>query len=110
MDFRLILAYFVVGGSVISLVTYYGAQGKGLTAAFIANMPTITLLTFLTIYLSAGEDSTVSYAKGLMMMLPPWVLYILSVIYMTPRVGFPLSLLLGVLLYLLASLVVMRLF
>ncbi|MDI6806706.1 MAG: DUF3147 domain-containing protein [Candidatus Aenigmarchaeota archaeon] len=103
MGWIIYLLYFLVGGIVIALVTYFATQAKGLLAAFIANLPTITLITFLTIYFSSGSTMVLSYAKGLIIMLLPWLSYILSVIFLTPRLGFLPSLTLGFLLYLLIA-------
>lgn len=94
------LFYFLIGGIVVTLVTYFANQAKGLLSAFIANLPTITLVTFLTIYFTSGQEMVISYAKGLMIMLFPWLLYILAIIFPTPRFGFLPSLIIGLLLYL----------
>ena len=110
MDWKTYILYFVVGGVIVSTITYFGSQGKGLTAAFIANLPSISLLTFLTIYLSAGGNAVSSYARGVILMLPPWILYILCAILLTPKIGFYPSIILGVLLYTATALVVIKLF
>ena len=95
------LFYFLIGGLVVTAVTYFAAQAKGLLAAFIANLPIITLITFLMIYFAAGENLVLSYAKGLLIMLLPWLIYIFSVLFFTPKFGFLPSLIIGLLLYLL---------
>jgi uncharacterized membrane protein (GlpM family) len=94
------LFYFLVGGTVITTVTYFASHSKTLLAAFFANLPVITLITFLTIYHEAGGKAVTSYAKGLLVMLFPWLAYIFAVIVLTPRLGFPLSLATGFALYL----------
>ena len=93
------LFYFIFGGTLVSLVTWLASHSKGFLAAFFANMPTITAITFVTIYLESGPGDTISYARALLMMLPPWICYIFSVIFLTPRLGFAASLALGVFLY-----------
>jgi uncharacterized membrane protein (GlpM family) len=97
------LLYFVIGGTVVSIVTYLANHAKGLLAAFVANMPVITLITFLMIYLESGPAPVISYAKGLLVMLFPWLAYIFSVIILSGRIGFIPSLLVGFLLYLLLA-------
>ncbi len=97
------LFYFVIGGAAVSLVTYLANQSRGLTAAFVANLPIITAMTFTLIYLQSGQKAVLSYAGGLIVMLFPWLTYIFSVILLTPRLGFFPSIATGVSLYLVTS-------
>ena len=101
------IAYFVIGGTVVSLVTYLASHSRGLAAAFVANMPVITLITFLIIFFESGQEAVVSYAKGLVIMLLPWLAYILSVILLSERLGMITSLAVGVSLYLIAAFFIM---
>ena len=97
------LLYFLIGGSIISIVTYFASHSRNLVAAFLANLPVMTLITFLTIYYEAGQKAVVPYAQGLVIMLFPWLAYIFSVIFLSSRLGVVPSLLLGVALYLLLA-------
>ncbi len=106
METKYIL-YFLAGGVIVSVVTYFASQAKGLLAAFIANLPVITLVTFLTIYFESGQAAVVSYAQGLVIMLFPWLAYIFSIIFLTKKVGFIPSLIIGVFLYLFFSYFIM---
>lgn len=101
--------YFLIGGLVVSVVTYFASQAKGLLAAFIANLPVITLITFLTIYFESGQKAVISYAEGLIIMLFPWLAYIFAVIFLTPRSGFIPSLIIGISLYLLFAYLIISL-
>jgi uncharacterized membrane protein (GlpM family) len=94
---------FLVGGTIVSVVTYLASHAKGLLAAFFANLPVITLITFLIIYFESGQKSVISYAQGLIIMLFPWLAYIFSIIFLTNRIGFIGSLVIGVFLYLLTA-------
>lgn len=100
--------YFLVGGIVISVVTYFASHSRPLLGAFLANMPVITLVTFLTIYNEAGQKAIVPYAKGLVMMMLPWFTYIFAVIFLTPRLGFLPSLTTGFTLYVVFALIILR--
>ena len=80
----------------MGVVTYLASHAKGLLAAFVANLPVITLITFLMIYFESGQKAVISYAKGLIIMLLPWLAYILSVIFLTGRFGLIASLVTGV--------------
>ncbi|MGD1076159.1 MAG: DUF3147 domain-containing protein [Thermodesulfovibrionales bacterium] len=88
--------YFLIGGILTSVVTYLANHSKGLFAAFVGTLPLITISTFLLIYLNSGPNAVVSYAKGLMIMIIPWIIFILSVIFFTPRINFIYSLLIGI--------------
>ena len=70
MEIKYIL-YFLIGGFIVSAVTYLASHAKGLQAAFIANLPVVTVITFLTIYFESDQRAIVSYAKGLIIMLFP---------------------------------------
>lgn len=81
-------AYFVVGGLVVSAVTYFGSAGRGLLSAFVATLPHISLVTFILIYLNSGEAPTIAYARGLLIFAPAWLAYVLAFMLLLPRAGF----------------------
>lgn len=101
---------FLIGGFVFSLSNYYGSQGKGFLAAIIAFFPTITTLTFIFMYLGQGTESIDKFAKGLSLLIPGWILYIMIMLNFPPRIGFPLSLILGVFVFIISSLILKRYF
>lgn len=109
VDPRLLALYFVIGGLVVSLVTYFGSQGKSDLAVFIAFLPGTTLITMITIYLASGTGATISYAKSMLILLPAWILYVVGVIFLLPRIGLALSLVISVAAYLGAAFLTMRL-
>jgi len=80
--------YFLLGGTIVSVSTYLGSQGKSFLAAFASTFPAITGVTFVLIYLNSGNDAIVSYAKNLLWFVPPWIVYVISMIAVVPRVGF----------------------
>jgi uncharacterized membrane protein (GlpM family) len=109
VDLKLLVAYFVIGGLVVSVVTYFGSQGKSELAVFIAFLPSTTLITLCTIYFAGGTGAAVSYAKSMLVLLPAWVLYVVGVIFLLPRLGLVVSLLVSVAAYLAAAFITMRL-
>lgn len=109
MDLKMLPVYFVVGGAVVSAVTYFGSQGKGLLAAFVVMIPTISTITLCTIYLASGTGAAVSYAKGMLMLVPSWVLYIVCVILLLPRIGLAGSLIAGIGTYVTTAFLIVRL-
>jgi hypothetical protein len=80
--------YFLVGGLIVSSVTYFGVQGRSLLSAFIATFPSITVLTFILVYLNGGLTHTLSYAKGMVLFLPGWLVYLFTFVWAVPRLGF----------------------
>jgi hypothetical protein len=109
VDPKLLALYFVIGGLVVAAVTYFGGQGKSQLAVFIAFLPSTTLITLCTIYLAGGTGAAVSYAKWMLILLPAWVLYVLGVIFLLPRLGLVVSILVSVAAYLAAAFVTMKL-
>jgi hypothetical protein len=80
--------YFLLGGTIVSLSTYLGSQGRSFLAAFASTFPAITGATFVLIYLNGGSESLVGYAKNLLWFVPPWMVYVVSMITGVPRFGF----------------------
>ena len=87
-DFAKYALYFLLGGTIVSLSTYLGFQGKSFLAAFASTFPAITGATFVLIYLNGGNDAIVSYAKNLLWFVPPWIAYVVSMVAGVPRFGF----------------------
>jgi len=102
--------YFLIGGAIVSVVTYYASHARTLLAAFLANLPVMTVMTFLMIYLEAGEKAIVPYAKGLIIMLLPWLAYIFAVVFLTGRLGVIPALLIGLSLYLVLAFAILKTF
>jgi uncharacterized membrane protein (GlpM family) len=109
MPFKLLLLYFVLGGVIVAAVSYFGSQGKSQVAAFIAFLPSTSLIALCTIYLSSGTQTAVSYAKGMLILLPPWVLYVVSVIVLLPRIGLAATIAVSVAIYLVFAFLIMKL-
>lgn len=105
----MLAVYFLIGGVIVSAITYFGSHAESKFAAFIAFLPSISLITLCTIYFSSGAGAAVSYAKSMLILLPPWILYVLGVIFLLPRIGLAGSLVVSVGAYLVASLLIMRL-
>jgi len=109
MDVKMLPVYFVIGGSVIAAATYLGSHGRSLFAAFIAFFPAVSVITICGIYLASGTQAAVSYTKSMLVLLPPWVLYVVAVMLLLPRIGLVWSLVAGVASYLGIAFLIMRL-
>jgi hypothetical protein len=97
------IIYFIIGGSILTLVTYYGARDKGVLAAFIAMFPLVTVMSILTIYSQAGSLPVLNYVKGLLILTPIWILFLFCIVYLFPRFGLFTALGIGIVIYLLLS-------
>jgi uncharacterized membrane protein (GlpM family) len=108
MDLKLVPLYFIVGGTIVTLVTYFGSHSRGTLAAFVALFPSITVITLCTVYWRGGSEDALSYAKSLIYLLPAWLLYIGAVVYLMPRIGLWPPLVIGVALCIAATYLTMR--
>lgn len=103
------LIYFFLGGSIVAIATYFGSEKKGLLAAFFAMFPFITAFTLFTIYSASGSDAAVSYLKGLLLLTPVWILYLVLILYLIPKYNFWIALAVGIIIYMiLASILVFK--
>jgi len=82
------VVYFVLGGTIVSVSTYLGSQGKSFLAAFASTFPAITGATFMLMYLNGENGTIVGYAKNLLWFVPPWMVYVSAMITGVPRFGF----------------------
>ena len=82
------LLYFLVGGGVVTAVTYVGGSGRSLLSAFIATFPAITLLSVIFIHLEAGSQPTIDYVRGLILFAPAWFSYLITLFLLLPRFSF----------------------
>ena len=80
--------YFFLGGLLVSVSTYLGSHGKGFLAALASTLPVISGMTFILVYVNAGSAPTVSFAKNLIWLSPPWFLYVGTMIAAVPKFGF----------------------
>jgi hypothetical protein len=109
MEWWQLALYFVIGGAIVTVVTYFGAQGQGLLAAFFAMVPAMTVITIITVYQAGGNLAAVDYFKGLLIVLPAWLVYVVATLTLTPRIGLWWALPIGVAAYVGLSLLTMRL-
>ena len=104
---RLVI-YFIIGGSVTALTAYFASQGRGMLSAFITTLPLLTIFSFLVISAEGGSQTVQEYARSLLLFTPPWVCYVLVVLLGTGRMGIIRSLALGVVLFVLLSLLLQK--
>jgi hypothetical protein len=98
-DWGKYVVYFLLGGTIVSLSTYLGAQGRPYLAAFASTFPAITGATFVLLYLNGGSNAIVAYAEKLFWFVPPWIVYVMAMIFVVPRLGFWPAMALSLVLY-----------
>ncbi|HPH48721.1 MAG TPA: hypothetical protein PLK98_04320 [Methanothrix sp.] len=100
--------YFLIGGSVTALTAYFASQGRGILSAFITTLPLLTIFSFLVISAKGGSQTVQEYARGLLLFTPPWICYVFVVMLGTGRMGLIRSLVLGVVVFVLLSLLLQK--
>jgi uncharacterized membrane protein (GlpM family) len=109
MDLKLLPLYFIIGGLIVAITVYFGSQGKGMVAAFAGLFPGITIITFCALYFQGGSASVVPYAKGMLILLPAWILYVVGVLLLTPRLGIAPTLIISVAVYMVSAFIIFKL-
>jgi hypothetical protein len=84
--------YFIIGGTVVSVSTWAGSLGRSWLAAFVTTFPALTGLTFVLMYLNAGVEPTVPYARHLFFFVIPWLAYVGFYVWTIDRLGFWMAL------------------
>jgi len=106
-DLRLVI-YFLLGGTVTALTAYFASQGKGMLSAFVTTLPLLTIVSFLLIYAEGGSKTVEDYAKSLFIFTPPWLCYVAIVLLGVNRIGIVRSLILGVVLFVILSIMMQK--
>ncbi len=102
------LLYFLVGGTVVTVVAYIGSRGNGTLAAFVASLPVLFLLNVIAMYRNGGVGAGITYAKGALLFLPGFACYALLTIWLMPHLGIPKALLPGLPIYAIPIIVTKR--
>jgi len=102
------LLYFLVGGTVVTVVAYIGSRGNGTLAAFVASLPVLFLLNVIAMYRNGGVGAGITYAKGALLFLPAFACYALLTIWLMPHLGIPKALLPGLPIYAIPIIVTKR--
>ena len=106
-DLRLV-TYFLLGGTVTALTAYFASQGRGMLSAFVTTLPLLTMVSFLLIYAEGGSKTVEEYARSLIIFTPPWLCYVTIVLLGVARIGIVRSLILGVLLFVVLSVLLQK--
>ena len=103
------LLYFIVGGSILTLVTFFGSKDKGIIAAFIALFPMVSLMSIITIYSEAGNLPVMDYVRGLLILTPAWIIFLFCILYLMPKQGLLVAVVVGLAIYIILSVILIKL-
>lgn len=67
--------YFLVGGTVVTMVAYIGSRFNGFLAALVASLPILFLLNVLLMYRNGGVTTSLDYVRGSLLFVPAFVCY-----------------------------------
>jgi ABC-type transport system involved in multi-copper enzyme maturation permease subunit len=102
------LLYFLIGGTIVALVAYFVNQGNQLLAILVGNIPVLFLLNIILAYRAGGSVSGIAYAKGALISLPFFIIFVLMVLLILPRVNTPAVILPAMLVYIIPPIIFYR--
>ena len=102
------LLYFLIGGSIVALVAYFVNQGNQLLAILVGNIPVLFLLNVILTYRAGGSMGSITYAKGALISLPFFIIFVLITLLILPRINTPTAILPAMLVYIIPPLVFYR--
>ena len=97
--------YFLIGGTVVTVVAYIGSRSNGFLAALVASLPILFLLNVLLMYRNGGVTTSLDYVRGSLLFAPAFVCYATLTVWLLPRLGMPEALLPGLPIYLLPMMI-----
>jgi ABC-type transport system involved in multi-copper enzyme maturation permease subunit len=102
------LLYFLIGGTIVALVAYFVNQGNQLLAILVGNIPVLFLLNIILAYRAGGSISGIAYAKGALISLPFFIIFVLITLIILPRVNTPAAILPTMLVYIIPPIIFYR--
>ena len=83
----------------MALVAYLVNQGNQLLAVLVGNIPILFLLNIILAYRAGGSISSIAYAKGALISLPFFIVFVVIVLLILPRINNPAAVLPAMLVY-----------
>ena len=106
MDLKRFLVYFVIGGFVTTTIVTLEEIGMPLLSRLAALFPVFTWLPYLFIGQFGSAEQVSSHAKFVLIgSLISWIPYMLSIIYLAPKIGVYRALLISLLLFTVIALI-----
>lgn len=102
------LLYFLIGGTIVALVAYFVNQGNQVLTILVGNIPILFLLNTILAYRAGGSMSSIAYAKGALISLPFFIIFVLMVLFILPRINTPAAILPAMLVYIIPPIIFHR--
>ncbi|MDD5604328.1 MAG: hypothetical protein RBR99_04410 [Dehalococcoidales bacterium] len=99
------LLSFFVGGGLLALVSFVAQKGNATLTILVANIPVMFLLNVLSTYRVGGVDGSLNFAKGALMYLPFYIIFVLITMWLIPRLGLPGALFPGLPIFVIPALI-----
>ena len=94
------IIYFIAGGALVTSVAYFAARGNPSLAALVGSIPVMFLLNVYLTYQTGGISGTLTYSKGVLSLLPVFIIFVVATMWLLPHLGMPKALLPGMVVYL----------
>jgi len=91
--------YFIAGGTLAALVAYFAGRGNPVLAALVGSIPVMFLLNIYLVYRAGGVSSSLAYSKGVLLLVPAFILFVIVTMWLLPGLGMPKALLPGMTVY-----------
>ncbi len=83
-----VIIYFITGGLFTTLIVFLEESGSRLLSGLMALIPVFTLVSYLFIGHSQGGFAVSQHAKFVLWgTIVSWIPYMITVIYLAPRIG-----------------------
>jgi len=83
-----IIIYFITGGVVTALIVSFEESSFRLLSGMMALIPVFTLISYIFIGQSAGDIAVSQHAKFVLWgTIVSWIPYMITVIYLAPKIG-----------------------
>lgn len=97
--------YFIMGGTIVSLVIWLARQGHTLLSGIALVFPSVTLVSMYFIGRAAGNNAVATTARSaIYSTFFVWIPYISTVAFLAPRLGVNRALVAGFLVFLVLAL------
>ncbi len=93
--------YFMMGGTIVSLVVWFAKQGHPLLSGVALVFPSVTLVSMYFVGRAAGSNAVSATAKAaIFSTFFVWIPYISTVAFLSPRLGVNRALVAGFMVFL----------
>ena len=106
MNISNLIIYFITGGLFTTIIVALEESGQRTLSGFATLIPVFTLVAYFFIGQTQGSDAVGQHAKWVLVgTLVSWVPYMLSVVYLSPRIGSHNAILVGLAIFFVLALI-----